>query len=485
MLRRTGPAMETVDVTTAAHAPRTLFEKLWEPHVVHERDDGYTLLYIDRHYLGDDLPRETFDVLARKGLKVRRPAQTYAMADHYASTHGRSVADVTDAPRRELVERLFHFTRIQSIPLFALDDPSHGIVHVTGPEQGLTLPGMTVVCGDSHTSTHGALGALGFGIGSSEVSHVLATQTLWQKRPLTMLARLDGALAAGVTAKDLILALIAQIGVAGGVGHAIEYAGSAIDALSVEARMTLCNMTIEAGARAGVIAPDETTFAYLEGRPFAPGGQAWSASVADWRLLSSDAQARFARRVSLDASRVAPMVTWGTNPAQACAIEGDVPDPDAYADAQQRARAAAALDYMGIRAGQPLAGLPVDRVFVGSCTNGRLEDLRLAARVLEGRHVRVPTLVVPGSRAVREAAAAEGLDRIFIEAGARWGEPGCSMCLAINGDLAQPGERIASTTNRNFVGRQGRGARTHLLNPGMAAAAAVTGRLTDHREWLR
>ncbi|HTH59323.1 MAG TPA: 3-isopropylmalate dehydratase large subunit [Paraburkholderia sp.] len=477
--------METRDVSSAARAARTLFDKLWEPHVVHQRDDGYTLLYIDRHYLGDDLPRATFDLLAQKGLKVRRPERTYAMADHYASTHGRAVQDVVDAPRRELVEKLIHFTRSQSIPLFGLDDPRHGIVHVTGPEQGLTLPGMTVVCGDSHTSTHGALGALGFGIGSSEVSHVLATQTLWQKRPLAMLARLDGVLAAGVTAKDLILALIAQIGVSGGSGHAIEYAGDAIDALSVEARMTLCNMTIEAGARAGIIAPDDTTFAYIEGRPFAPSGDAWRASVAAWRELASDPHAHFARSVSLDAARVAPMVTWGTNPAQACGIEGLVPDPAAYPEWQQRERAAAALDYMGIRAGQPLAGLPVDRVFVGSCTNGRIEDLRLAARVLEGRHVRVPTLVVPGSRAVQQAAAAEGLDRIFIEAGARWGEPGCSMCLAINGDLAQPGERVASTTNRNFVGRQGRGARTHLLNPGMAAAAAVTGRLIDHRELLR
>ncbi|WP_164708029.1 3-isopropylmalate dehydratase large subunit [Paraburkholderia phosphatilytica] len=465
--------------------PRTLFDKLWERHVAHERDDGYTLIYIDRHYLGDDLPRDTFDVLARKGLRVRQPDATIAMADHYASSRGRSIMDVVDAERRELVEKLVHFTREQHVRMFALDDARHGIVHVSGPEQGLTLPGMTVVCGDSHTSTHGALGAFAFGIGASEVSHVLATQTLWQRRPLTMRARFSGAPAFGVTAKDLALAMIAQVGVAGGAGHVIEYTGDTIAALSVEARMTLCNLSIEAGARAGMIAPDDTTVAYLRGRPFAPQGTAWDDALAQWRTLRSDPDAAFAREVTLDATRVAPIVTWGTNPSQSAPIDGRVADAVDIADPAQRARVLDALDYMGIQGRQPIEGLPVDRVFIGSCTNGRLEDLRAAAQILDGRRVQVPTLVVPGSRAVQTAAAAEGLDRVFLAAGAEWREPGCSMCLAINGDEGRPGERIASTTNRNFVGRQGRGVRTHLMSPGMAAAAAVAGRLIDYRELLR
>jgi 3-isopropylmalate/(R)-2-methylmalate dehydratase large subunit len=472
-------------VNSVTSSARTLFDKLWDRHVVHERDDGNTLIYIDRHYLGDDLPRDTFDSLARKGLRVRRPDATFAMADHYASSHGRSIADVVDGERRELVEKLVHFTREQRIPMFALDDARHGIVHVSGPEQGLTLPGMTVVCGDSHTSTHGALGAFGFGIGATEVSHVLATQTLWQKRPATMRARITGVLGFGVTAKDLALAMIAQIGVAGGAGHVIEYAGDTIDALSVEARMTLCNLSIEAGARAGMIAPDEKTFAYLRGRPFAPQGAAWDAALGQWRTLFSERGARFDREVQLDAARVAPMVTWGTSPSQSAPIDGRVSDLREHGDAAQRARMRDALDYMGLSAAQPLEGLPVDRVFIGSCTNGRLEDLRAAAAILDGRRVRVPTMIVPGSRAVQTAAASEGLDRVFIAAGAEWREPGCSMCLAINGDEGRPGERIASTTNRNFVGRQGRGVRTHLMSPGMAAAAAVAGRLIDYRELLR
>ncbi|AQH03098.1 3-isopropylmalate dehydratase large subunit [Burkholderia sp. KK1] len=466
-------------MSSNALAARTLFDKLWDRHVVHARDDGHTLLYIDRHYVGDDLPRDTFDTLARKGLRVRRPDATFAMADHYASSRGRSIADVVDADRRELVEKLIHFTRAEGVPMFALDDARHGIVHVTGPEHGLTLPGMTVVCGDSHTSTHGALGAFGFGIGASEVSHVLATQTLWQKRPKTMRMRIDGKRAFGVTAKDVALAMIARIGVAGGAGHVIEYAGEAVAAMSMEARMTLCNLSIEAGARAGMIAPDETTFAYLRGREYAPKGAAWDAALATWRALASDAAARFDREAELDASRVAPMVTWGTNPAQSAPIDGRIAAGDFGPRVQQ------ALDYMGIEAGAPLEGVPVDRVFIGSCTNGRIEDLRAAAAVLEGRRVRVPTLIVPGSRAVQSAAVAEGLDRVFARAGAEWGEPGCSMCLAINGDEGRPGERIASTTNRNFVGRQGRGVRTHLMSPGMAAGAAVAGRLIDYRELLR
>ncbi|MDR5758996.1 3-isopropylmalate dehydratase large subunit [Caballeronia sp. LZ035] len=476
-------------MSSTAPAARTLFDKLWVRHVVHERDDGHTLVYIDRHYVGDDLPRDTFDLLARKNLRVRRPEATFAMADHYASSHGRSIADVVDADRRELVERLVHFSRTQHVTMFPLDDPRHGIVHVTGPEQGLTLPGMTVVCGDSHTSTHGALGAFAFGIGASEVAHVLATQTLWQKRPATMRVHIVGECAFGVTAKDVALAMIAQIGVAGGVGHVIEYAGDAVAAMSMEARMTLCNLSIEAGARAGMIAPDDTAFDWLRGRPHAPQGAAWDDALAAWRLLASDVGARFAREAVIDAARIAPMVTWGTNPAQAAPIDGRIGDMIGdmrdRGDAAQRERIRQALDYMGIEAGRPLEGVPVDRVFIGSCTNGRLEDLRAAAAVLKGRRVRVPTLVVPGSRAVQNAAAEEGLDRVFSEAGAEWGEPGCSMCLAINGDEGRPGERIASTTNRNFVGRQGRGVRTHLMSPGMAAGAAVAGRLIDYRELLR
>jgi 3-isopropylmalate/(R)-2-methylmalate dehydratase large subunit len=469
-------------VSRNAGPARTMFDKLWDQHVVHERDDGHTLIYIDRHYVGDDLPRDTFDALARKKLHVRRPAATFAMADHYASSYGRSIMDIVDAGRRELVERLIRFTQAEGIKMFALDDERHGIVHVTGPEQGLTLPGMTVVCGDSHTSTHGALGALGFGIGASEVAHVLATQTLWQKRPPTMRILITGKRTAGVTAKDIALAMIAQIGVSGGAGHVIEYAGDTVAEMSMEARMTLCNLSIEAGARAGMIAPDEKTFAYVKGRAYAPADSHWSSAEDAWRALSSDPHARYARQAEIDATRVAPMVTWGTNPGQASPINGRAGDIHSFADESQHARVSEALEYMGIKAGTPLEGVPVDRVFIGSCTNGRLEDLRAAARVLKGRKVQVPTLVVPGSRAVQTAAANEGLDRVFLQAGAEWREPGCSMCLAINGDEGRVGERIASTTNRNFVGRQGRGVRTHLMSPGMAAAAAVAGRLIDYRE---
>jgi 3-isopropylmalate/(R)-2-methylmalate dehydratase large subunit len=472
-------------VSSNASPARTLFDKLWNRHVVHERDDGHTLLYIDRHYLGDDLPRDTFDSLARKNLRVRRPDATFAMADHYASSRGRSIIDVVDADRRELVEKLIHFTRAEGVSMFLLDDPRHGIVHVTGPEQGLTLPGMTVVCGDSHTSTHGALGAFGFGIGASEVAHVLATQTLWQKRPPAMRVLINGERAFGVTAKDIALAMIAQIGVSGGAGHVIEYAGDTVLAMSMEARMTLCNLSIEAGARAGMMAPDETTYSYIKGRAYAPRDGDWDSAVTAWRALASDADAQYEREARVDASRIAPMVTWGTNPGQATPIDGHAGDARDYADESQRSRVDQALKYMGIKAGAPLEGIPVDRVFIGSCTNGRIEDLRAAAAVLKGRKVRVPTLVVPGSRAVQTAAAAEGLDRLFEQAGAEWREPGCSMCLAINGDEGRPGERIASTTNRNFVGRQGRGVRTHLMSPGMAAGAAVAGHLIDYRELLR
>ncbi len=370
--------------------------------------------------------------------------------------------------------------------IFNLDDPRQGIVHVIGPEQGLTLPGMTLVCGDSHTSTHGALGALAFGIGASEVGHVLATQTLAQVKPKTMRIAVEGRLGAGVTAKDLILAIIAKIGAGGAVGHAIEYAGGAIRGLSMEGRLTVCNMSIEAGARAGMIAPDDTTIAYLDGRPFAPKGAEWERAVAFWRALPSDAGARFDREVALDAAEIAPMVTWGTSPEDATSIAGRVPDPASIADAERRAAMVKSLDYMGLAPGTPISGIAVDRVFIGSCTNSRIEDLRHAARVAEGRHVvpSVRAMVVPGSGLVKRQAEAEGLDRIFRAAGFEWREAGCSMCVGMNGDLVASGERCASTSNRNFVGRQGKGARTHLVSPAMAVAAAVTGAFTDVRRLL-
>jgi 3-isopropylmalate/(R)-2-methylmalate dehydratase large subunit len=407
------------------------------------------------------------------------------MADHYAPTRVGTLQHIVDDERRGLVQKLIQFTGAQGVPMFALDDARHGIVHVTGPEQGLSLPGMIIVCGDSHTSTHGAFGAFAFGIGSSEVTHVLATQTTWQTRPRTMRVCIDGEIPPGVTAKDVILSVVSGIGVAGAAGHIIEYAGSVIDTLSMEGRMTLCNMSIEAGARAGLIAPDTKTIDYLRGRPFAPRGAAWDAQVAAWQLLRSDPGARFARTVRFDAARFEPMVSWGTSPAETAGIDARVPDPAEVDDPLQRRRLQRALEYMGLDAGTPIRGLPVDRVFIGSCTNGRLEDLRLAASVVHGRRAQVPAIVVPGSRAVKLAAQAEGLDKIFIQAGFEWREPGCSMCLAINGDEGLPGEHCASTSNRNFVGRQGRGVRTHLMNPGMAAAAAIEGCIVDYRELPR
>ncbi len=460
---------------------RTIFDKIWDSHKVVERPDGQTLLYIDRHYMGDDLPLDTYGVLRRKNLRVRRPDLTFAMPDHYAPTRGRRLADVVDDERRFMIGELGRFTAEQGIGLFPLDDPRQGIVHVVGPEQGLSLPGMTIVCGDSHTSTHGAFGALGFGIGATEVAHVLATQTLWQRRPRTMRVTLDGMAGPGVTAKDLILALIAAIGVAGAAGHVIEYAGTAVRALTMEGRMTLCNMSIEAGARAGMIAPDDVTFDYLRGRPYAPAD--WNAAVAAWSRLATDAGATFDREVTLDARTIAPMVSWGTSPEDSAPISGRVPDPAAEGDPRRRDRLTKGLAYMDLAPGTRLAGIGIDRVFIGSCTNGRLEDLRAAAAVLRGRRAAVPTMVVPGSTPVRRAAEAEGLDRIFTEAGCDWRESGCSMCLAINGDEGAAGERVASTTNRNFVGRQGRGVRTHLMSPAMAAAAAAAGRLVDVREF--
>ncbi|HLI13782.1 MAG TPA: 3-isopropylmalate dehydratase large subunit [Alphaproteobacteria bacterium] len=464
--------------------PRTLFDKIWERHTIVERDDGQTLLYIDRQYIGDDLPPDIFEALDRRGIAVRRPDLNFATPDHYVPTTGRSIAAIADPERRAMVEAITRNARARGITLFGIGDPRQGIVHVVGPEQGLSQPGMTIVCGDSHTSTHGALGALAFGIGSSEVSHVLATQSLWQIKPKSMRICIGGKLGAGVTAKDVVMAIIAKLGVAGAAGFAVEYAGEAIRGLSIEGRMTVCNMSIEAGARAGMVAPDETTFAYLQGRPYAPKGGAWAKALDDWRGLASDPDAEFDQRIALDAADVAPMVTWGTNPGEACAITDRIPDPAAAADAESRTRAAKSLAYMGLAPGTPLTEVAVDRIFIGSCTNSRIEDLRVAAKVVEGRRCVVPAIVVPGSGLVKRQAEAEGLDRIFKDAGLEWREPGCSMCIAVNGDFVEPGQRCASTSNRNFVGRQGRGARTHLMSPAMAAAAAVTGRLTDVRRLL-
>ncbi len=458
--------------------PRTLFDKIWSEHVVTE-ESGHVLLYIDRHLLHEG-STPAFTRLARAGRRVRRPDRCVATADHYLPTTPPGTP-IADGEIRAMIQALNRHTAEQKIVLFGVGDQRRGIVHVIGPEQGLTLPGITLVCGDSHTATHGAFGCLAFGIGSSEVEHVLATQALWQRKPRSMRVTVDGRLGFGITAKDLILAVIATIGAAGGTGHVIEYAGSAIRALTMDERMTVCNMSIEAGARAGMIAPDETTFAYLEGRPFAPRGEAWAQALAHWQTLPTDAGAAFDREVHLDGGAVAPTVTWGTSPQDALPITASVPDPTAEGDADRRTSIERALAYMGLRSGVPLAAITVDRVFIGSCTNSRLADLRAAAQVVKGRRAAVPAWVVPGSGLVKRAAEAEGLDRVFRDAGFEWREPGCSMCVGMNGETARPGERVASTSNRNFEGRQGQGARTHLMSPAMAAAAAVTGRLVDVR----
>jgi 3-isopropylmalate/(R)-2-methylmalate dehydratase large subunit len=458
---------------------RTMFAKIWARHVVAEGPGGQSLLYIDRHLLHEG-STAAFVRLARTGRRVRRPDLCFATADHYVLTS--PGAPAPDAEIRDMVQSLTDNTARQGIVYFGQGDARRGIVHVIGPEQGLTLPGMVLVCGDSHTATHGALGALAFGIGSSEVEHVLATQTLWQRKPRTMRITVDGRLGAGVSAKDVILAIIARISAAGGVGHALEYAGAVFRAMSMAERMTVCNMSIEAGARCGMVAPDETTYAWLKGRPFAPAGAAWERAVAYWTTLPSDADAAFDREVRLDGAEIAPTVTWGTSPQDALPITGRVPDPAAAADAGRRASLERALAYMGLSAGMALTDVTVDRVFIGSCTNSRLEDLRAAAAVAKGRHAVVPAWIVPGSGLVKEAAEREGLDRIFREAGFEWREAGCSMCVGMNGETARERERVASTSNRNFEGRQGKGARTHLMSPAMAAAAAVTGRLTDVRQ---
>lgn len=462
---------------------KTLLDKIWSSHAIQTRADGATLLHIDRHLVHDG-SSNAFRALRERGIGVRRPDRTFATPDHYVSTVGHTLSAINEPHRRAMVESLERNSQEAGLTLFGLNDRRQGIVHVVGPEQGLSQPGMVIVCGDSHTATHGAVGALAFGVGASEVTHVLATQTLWQIKPRNMRVTVEGRLAAGVHAKDVILAIIAQISAGGGTGHVIEYAGSAIRELSIEGRLTICNMSIEAGARAGMVAPDDATFAYLYGRPYAPKDADWDTAIKFWRTLPSDADAVFDRDVHLDAGEIAPMVTWGTSPEAAAPITGAVPDPTSASDASQRDTMERALDYMDLKPGTPLTQIAVSRVFIGSCTNGRIEDLRAAATVADGRRAIVPAMVVPGSGLVKAQAEAEGLDIIFKRAGFEWREAGCSMCVGVNGDLVAPGERCASTSNRNFVGRQGKGARTHLMSPAMAAAAAVTGKLTDVRQLM-
>jgi len=468
---------------------RTLYDKIWDAHATPLGDSGDSLLYIDLHLLHEISSPQAFAGLRGAGHPIRRPERTLAVFDHNIPTSGQALglAGVEDEEARTQLATLDRNASDAGIEAFRMGDPRNGIVHVVGPEQGRTQPGMTIVCGDSHTSTHGAFGALAHGIGTSDVEHVLATQTLRTRKSRNMRVRFEGPLGPLVGAKDLALAMIAEIGTGGGTGAVIEYVGTAVSALSMEGRMTLCNMTIEAGARAGLIAPDEKTFAYLAGRPAAPRKDEWDAALAFWRTLASDADASFDDELTIDVSRLAPQVSWGTSPEDVIAIDGAIPDPARIADPDQRASKAQALDYMGLRAGEPIAGVAIDRVFIGSCTNSRIEDLRAAADIVRGRRVpsTVRALVVPGSGLVRAQAEAEGLDSIFQAAGLEWREPGCSMCLGMNPDRLSPGERCASTSNRNFEGRQGRGGRTHLMSPAMAAAAAVTGRITDVRTLAR
>lgn len=465
--------------------PRTLFDKVWDAHVVAQLENGPALLYVDLHLVHEVTSPQAFDGLRVAGRQVRRPDLTVATVDHNVPTGDRSLP-IADPLSARQVDTLVQNAHDFGIELFDLSSVEQGIVHVIGPELGLTQPGKTIVCGDSHTSTHGAFGAFAFGIGTSEVEHVLATQCVVQLRPRTMEVHVTGSLGAGASAKDLALALIRQIGTAGAVGHVLEYTGDPVRRLSMEGRMTLCNMAIEAGARAGMIAPDDTTFSYLARTPRVPRGAAWEAATTQWRGLATDPGARFDRRVVIDASSVVPQVTWGTTPAMTVDITGEVPHPAEAPSAEEGRSYERALEYMGLIAGTPLQGLSIDRVFIGSCTNARLEDLREAASIVSGRTVAsgVRALVVPGSRRVQAAAEREGLAQIFIDAGFEWRNPGCSMCLGMNEDVLGPGQRCASTSNRNFEGRQGRGGRTHLMSPAMAAAAAVTGRLTDVRALL-
>lgn len=463
--------------------PKTLFDKIWENHLVDEQDDGTCLLYIDRHLVHEVTSPQAFEGLKNAGRKVRRPDLTLAVPDHNVPTTDRTKT-IENEEGRIQVETLQKNCKDFGVPLFDLQDIRQGVVHIIGPEQGFTLPGTTTVCGDSHTATHGAFGSLAFGIGTSEVEHVLATQTLLQSPLKNMRITVEGALPDGCTAKDLVLALIGKIGTAGGTGYVIEYAGQAISDLSMEGRMTVCNMTIEGGARAGLIAPDQTTFDYLMGRPMSPKAGAWEQAVEFWKTLPSDADAVYDKEVVLDVSEIVPQVTWGTSPEDVAPITGNVPNPADFEDPGKQDAAQASLDYMGLEAGTPMQEVAVNTVFIGSCTNGRIEDMRAAAEVAKGRKVAdgVRALVVPGSGLVKEQAEEEGLDAILMEAGFEWRDPGCSMCLAMNDDRLEPGDRCASTSNRNFKGRQGFGGRTHLVSPAMAAAAAVSGHLTDVRD---
>jgi 3-isopropylmalate/(R)-2-methylmalate dehydratase large subunit len=461
-----------------------LFEKIWDAHVVRDAPGESPLLYIDLHLVHEVTSPQAFDGLRLSGRKVRRPDLTIATMDHNTPTWPLD-QPVTDPIAKEQLDALERNCKEFGIRLEDRFSPLQGIVHVIGPELGLTQPGLTVVCGDSHTSTHGAFGALAFGIGTSEVEHVLATQTLPQRKPRAMEVRVDGELPVGVTAKDIVLGVIARIGIGGGIGHVIEYTGSAIRGLSMEGRMTVCNMSIEGGARAGLVAPDQTTFSYVEGRPHAPAGAAWQAALDAWGQLYTDPGATYDRTVSLDAARLAPHVTWGTNPSMVVPVDGRVPDPASARSEDDRRAIEQALRYMDLRPLTPIQDIPLDRVFIGSCTNSRLEDLRVAARIVQGKqvHPRVRAMVVPGSHQVKIAAEEEGLNRVFADAGFEWREAGCSMCLGMNPDILQPGERCASTSNRNFEGRQGKGGRTHLVSPPMAAAAAIAGHFVDVRDW--
>ncbi len=465
---------------TVPTPPRTMFEKIWNDHVVRAEPGKQTILYVDLQLVHEVTSPQAFEGLRLAGRRVRRPERTLATADHNVPTTDRSLP-IVDPISKKQIDTLRQNCREFGVRLYDIDDSDQGVVHVIGPELGYTQPGMTIVCGDSHTATHGALGALAFGIGTSEVEHVLATQTLLQHKPKTLEIRVNGRLSNGVSAKDLILYLIGRLSTSGGVGYCIEYTGPAIRALSMEERMTVCNMSIEAGARAGLVAPDAVTFDYLRGRPFAP--KDFDEAVARWRQLPTDPGAKYDRTETFDATVIQPQVTWGTTPAQVADIGGRVPDPADFADSSDQKSVAAALEYMGLKPGMSIASIPIDCVFIGSCTNGRIEDLRAAAAVLDGRHAakNVRGLVVPGSGAVKRQAEAEGLDRVFLAAGLEWREPGCSMCLAMNPDMLAPGERCAATSNRNFEGRQGKGGRTHLVSPAMAAAAAVAGHFVDAR----
>lgn len=466
-------------------APRTLFDKIWDSHVVETLPDKTAILYIDRHLVHEVTSPQAFEGLRLSGRRLRHPDATIAVVDHNVPTSDRTLP-IEEADSRNQIETLERNVKEFGVPYFPLLSARQGIVHVVGPEQGISLPGMTIVCGDSHTSTHGALGALAFGIGTSEVEHVMATQTILQKPAKNMKVVVEGQVGPGVTAKDIMLAIIGHIGTAGGTGHVIEFAGSAIRELDMAGRMTICNMSIEAGARAGLVAPDETTFEYVRGRPFAPKGEAFDEAVAYWKTLAADEGAHYDRVVELRAEDITPVLTWGTSPETVIPVTGNVPDPAAESDPARRRQMQRMLDYMGLEAGQKIAGTPVDVVFIGSCTNSRIEDLRAAASVAAGRKVApgVRAMIVPGSGIVKAQAEEEGLDRVFLDAGFEWREAGCSMCLGMNPDRLTPGQRCASTSNRNFEGRQGPGGRTHLLSPAMAAAAAVTGTLTDVRELI-